>query len=121
MARLVVEAIGTAGEAGSSGVARAGNSDPLYLTVSVTDQDGVPTGDPATLQFSVDAPIVAAGGAGVDIAQVYGGGGRYSINLVPTTYQGTQYTWRPGSYVFFIAVVHGADQGQTLCKTTVVP
>jgi hypothetical protein len=120
MARLVVEAIGTAGEAGSSGVARAGNSDPLYLTVSVTDQDGVPTGDLATLQFTVDVPIVAAGGAGVDVAQVYGGAGRYRIHLVPTTFQGTQYTWRPGSYVFFVAVVRGSDQGQTLCKTTVI-
>ena len=121
MARLVVEAIGTAGEAGSSGVARAGNSDPLYLTVSVTDQDGVPTGDPATLQFTVETPIVAAGGARVDVAQVYGGAGRYSVNVVPTTYQGTQYTWLAGSYVFLIAVTRGSDQGQTLCKTTVIP
>jgi hypothetical protein len=121
MARLIVEAIGTAGEAGASGVARAGNSDPLYLTISVTDQDGVPTGDYNTLQFAVDAPIVAAGGAQVVIAYVNGGGGLYSVHLKPTTYQGTQYTWQLGSYVFFIVVTRGSDRGQTLCKTTVGP
>jgi hypothetical protein len=121
MARLIVEAVGTAGEGALSGVARVGNSDPLYLTVSVTDQDGVPVGDPGTVQFVVDAPIVAAGGAGVDVNQVYGGGGLYRVHLVPTNYQGTQYTWQLGSYVFFVAVTRGSDQGQTLCRVPVGP
>jgi hypothetical protein len=121
MARLVVEAIGSAGEAASSGVARAGNSDPLYLTVSVTDQDGVPVGGPGGVQFAVDAKVVAAGGAAVDVANVYGGSGVYSIHVVPTTYQGTQYTWQLGSYVFFVGVTRGSDQGQTLCKVSVGP
>ena len=102
-------------------MARAGNSDPLYLTISVTDQDGVPTGDYNTLQFTVDTPIVAAGGAGVVITNVNGGSGHYSVYLKPTSYQGQQYTWQLGSYVFFITVTRGSDHGQTLCKTTVGP
>jgi hypothetical protein len=44
----------------ASGVARLGNSDPLYLVVSVTDADGVPVSTLAAANLSIEARIVAA-------------------------------------------------------------
>jgi len=35
------------------------------------------------------------------------------------TYQGTQYTWAYGRYIFVLAVARGADQGQTVCAVFV--
>jgi hypothetical protein len=93
MGRLVVEARGTAAEGAASGVARVGTSDPLYLVVSITDADGVPVSGLAATDFTITAKIVAAYGSEVEIASVGGGQhGDYSLDIVPITYQGTQYT-----------------------------
>ena len=98
-----------------------GNSDPLYLVVSVTDADGVPVNGLAAADFAIDATIVAPGGSQVEIASPPGGGqhGDYTLRIVPVTYQGTQYTWTLGRYIFFLAVTHGVDQGQTVCAVLV--
>jgi hypothetical protein len=120
MARLIVEARGTAAEGAAQGVASAGNSDPLYLIVSITDTDGVPVSGLTAADFTIYAKIVAAGGAEVEIASVGGGqNGDCSVDLVPVTFQGTQYTWMVGRYIFFLAVTRGGDQGQTLCAVYV--
>jgi hypothetical protein len=120
MGRLVVEAQGTAAEGAASGVARVGNSDPLYLVVSVTDADGVPVGGLAAADFTIDARIVAAYGSQVEIASAGGGQhGDYSLHVVPITYQGTQYTWTLGRYIFLLTVTRGADRGQTVCAVFV--
>lgn len=120
MGRLVVEARGTAAEGAASGVARVGNSDPLYLVVSVTDADGVPVSGLTATDFRITAKIVAAYGSEVEIALVGGGQhGDYTLDVVPVTYQGTQYTWTLGRYIFFLTVTHGADQGQTVCAVFV--
>ena len=120
MGRLIVEARGTAAEGAASGVARVGNSDPLYLVVSITDADGVPVSGLAATDFTITAKIVAAYGSEVEIASMGGGQhGDYSLDIVPITYQGTQYTWTLGRYIFFLTVTYGADQGQTVCAVFV--
>ena len=121
MARLVVEARGTAAEGSViHGVAAAGNSDPMPLIVSVTDADGVPVSGLTAADFGIDAKIVGAGGSQVEIATTGGGRhGDYHLRIVPVTYQGTQYTWAYGRYIFFLAVTHGVDQGQTVCAVFV--
>jgi hypothetical protein len=66
------------------------------------------------------AKIVGAGGSQVEITSAGGGQhGDYTLRVVPVTYQGTQYTWAYGRYVFFLAVAHGVDQGQTVCAVFV--
>jgi hypothetical protein len=121
MARLVVEAQGTAAEGPAvQGVAAVGNSDPMHLIVSVTDADGVPVSGLAAADFRIDAKIVGAFGSQVEIAMVGGGQqGDYALWVVPVTFQGTQYTWAYGRYIFFLAVTRGADQGQTVCAVFV--
>ena len=74
MRRLVVEAVGTAAEGPVvQGVAAVGNSDPLYLIVSVTDTDGVPVSGLAAADFTITAKIVGAGGSEVEFASAGGG------------------------------------------------
>jgi hypothetical protein len=121
MGRLVVEARGTAAEGPvGQGVAAVGNSDPMLLVVSVTDADGVPVGGLAVADFRIRATIVGAGGSLVEIALVGGGQqGDYVLHVVPVTYQGTQYTWAYGRYIFVLAVARGGDQGQTVCAVFV--
>ena len=56
----------------------------------------------------------------VEIAWTGGGQhGDYQLHVVPITYQGTQYTWAFGRYIFVLAVTRGADQGQTVCSVFV--
>jgi hypothetical protein len=121
MGRLVVEARGTAAEGPIvQGVAAVGNSDPMSLIVSVTDADGVPVSGLTTADFFIDAKRVGAGGSQVEIATIGGGQrGDYALEIVPVTFQGTQYTWAYGRYIFFLAVTRGADQGQTVCAVFV--
>ena len=121
MGRLVVEARGTAAEGPVvQGVAAVGNSDPMPLVVSVTDADGVPVSGLAAADFTIDTTIVAPGGSQVEIASAGGGQhGDYLLRVVPVTYQGTQYTWALGRYIFFLAVTRGVDQGQTVCAVFV--
>jgi hypothetical protein len=118
--RLVVEARGTAAEGAAQGVARAGNRDPLYLVVSVTDADGAPVSGLTAADFVIDARIVAAFGSQVEIASAGGGQrGDYLLDVVPVTFQGTQYTWTVGRYILFLAVTSGTDKGQTVCSVFV--
>jgi hypothetical protein len=121
MGRLVVEARGTAAEGPAvQGVAAVGNSDPMPLVVSVTDADGVPVSGLATANFSIHMTIVGAGGSLVEIASAGGGQhGDYLLDVVPVTYQGTQYTWAFGRYIFVLAITRGVDQGQTVCAVFV--
>ena len=96
MARLVVEARGTAAEGPIvQGVAAAGNSEARRSSR-------------------------AGRGGRVEIAMTGGGQrGDYAVRIVPVTYQGTQYTWAVGRYLLFLAVTRGADQGQTVCSVFV--
>lgn len=120
MGRLVVEARGTAATGAAQGVAAAGNSDPLYLVVSVTDADGVPASGLAAADFTIDAVIVAPFGSKVEIASAGEvQNGAYLLWVVPITYQGTQYTWKLGRYLFFLTVTRGVDHGQTVCAVFV--
>jgi hypothetical protein len=90
MGRLVVEARGTAAEGAASGVAGVGNSDPLYLVVSITDADGAPFSGLVATDFTITAKIVAAYGSKAEIASVGAGqDGDYLLDVVPITYQGT--------------------------------
>jgi hypothetical protein len=116
MARLIVEAEGTGGEGASSGVARPGTSDPLYLVVSVTRTTGVPSGGLGAANFRIVPVIVAAGGAAVDISTVSESQqGAYLVEVVPV--QGG--TWQLGRYIFWVAVTSGANQGQTVTSVFV--
>ncbi|WP_433361448.1 hypothetical protein ACQPZX_28495 [Actinoplanes sp. CA-142083] len=124
MARLIVEASGTAASGAALGdqsadIAMPGNSRALPVVVSVTDADGVPVNGLGAANFDVQQKLVAPFGASVEIAAANGimGGadGYYWVRLVPVTYQGTQYTWAAGRFVFAVAVTSGTDRGQTLC------
>ena len=123
MARLVVEAKGTAATGASQGasdvdLATPGNSRGLPLVVSVTDADGVPVTGLTAANFVVEAKLVAPYGSTVEIRQQNGVGGGYDgfyyVSAVPTSYQGTQHTWKTGRYVFTVAVNRGGDRGQTV-------
>jgi hypothetical protein len=97
--------------------AASGNSNNAALVLSVTDQNGKAVSGLGASNFKVDATIVAPGGALVDIkraAEASRAPGFYILEIVPTTYQGTQYTWKAGVYLFSVTVERGNDRGQTV-------
>ena len=95
-------------------IAAPGNKLNNYITVSVSDFNGVPTTGLNAKNFKVNAMIVGPGGAQVNITSVGAGvlPGFYLVNVVPI---GSN-TWKPGVYIFAIAVKRNADQGQCLAK-----
>jgi hypothetical protein len=95
-------------------IAAPGNRQPNYIVVSVTDVNGVPVTGLAIANFKVDPMIVGPGGALVEITGVNPGrlAGFYHINVVPIRRE----TWKPGVYIFAIAVERARDHGQTLAK-----
>jgi len=107
-------------EAAASPVnAAAGNSVNALLLVSVMDPEGAPVSGLGASNFKVDASIVAPGGALVDITRADENPrapGFYIIEIVPTTYKGTQYTWKAGIYLFAVTVERGGDRGQTIAE-----
>jgi len=123
MARLIVEAQGTAATGASQGagdvdLATPGNSRGLPVVVSVTDADGVPVTGLGLANFTANAKLVGPGGATVEIQEPDGvGGGHdgfYYLRLVPTVYQGARHTWVTGRYVFALSVTRDGDHGQTV-------
>jgi hypothetical protein len=116
MARLIVEAEGTGGEGASFGVARPGTRDKLYLVVSVSNNNGTPRTGLTAGAFQVDPIIVAAGGGGVNIANVAERQpGAYLLEIVPIPAA----AWELGRYIFWIAVTAGSNKGQTVCSVFV--
>ena len=116
MARLIVEAEATGGTGASSGVAKPGNQLPLYVVVSVTHGNGTAQTGLRSANFQVEPIIVAPGGGGVTIAQVGQlQSGVYLVEIVPIT----TVTWQLGRYIFWVAVSHGTDHGQTVCSVFV--
>jgi hypothetical protein len=108
MARLIVTA------ASEDTIAAPGNTQPNYIIVSVTDSAGIPITGLIAANFKVDAMIVGPGGALVNITRVAGGRlpGFYHVDVVPIPGA----TWRPGVYIFAIAVQNGGNQGQALAS-----
>ena len=106
MGRLIVTAFS------EDSVAAPGNRQPNYIIVSVTGGNGAPVIGLAAANFNVDPMIVGAGGASVDVTGVNPGRlpGFYHVNVEPI---GTE-TWKPGVYIFAVAVERGGDKGQTL-------
>lgn len=106
MARLIVTAFS------EDTIAAPGNRKPNYIIVSVTDADGAPVTGLAVVNFKVDPMIVGPGGALVDITSVNAGRlpGFYHVNVVPIRTE----TWKPGVYIFAVAVERGGDKGQNL-------
>jgi hypothetical protein len=97
--------------------AASGNSNNAALVISVTDLNGNAVSGLGISNFMVDATIVAPGGALVDIkraSEASRAPGFYIVEIVPTTYQGTQYTWKAGVYLFSVTVEKGKDRGQTV-------
>jgi hypothetical protein len=102
--------------------AAAGNSESELILLSVTDQSGAAVRGLGPANFKIDATIVALGGALVDIkraSEASRAPGFYIIEIVPTTYRGTQYTWKAGGYLLAIAVEKGADRGQAVIELQV--
>jgi hypothetical protein len=106
MARLIVVALS------EDTIAAPGNRQPNYIELSVTDANGSPATGLGVANLKVDPMIVGPGGALVNITSVSAGrlAGFYHINVVPIRTE----TWKPGVYIFAIAVERGADKGQTL-------
>jgi len=103
--------------AGSPINAASGNSNSAALVISVTDQNGKAYSGLGASNFQVDATIVAPYGALVDIIRADEAArapGFYILEIVPTTYQGTQYTWKAGAYLFSVTVERGNDRGQAV-------
>ncbi|MGB3943610.1 MAG: hypothetical protein WBK88_02320 [Methanothrix sp.] len=97
--------------------AAPGNSNSAALVISVTDQNGNAVSGLIPSNFKVDVTIAAPGGALVDITRADEAArapGFYIVEVVPTTYQGTQYTWKAGVYLFSVTVDRGAYRGQTV-------
>jgi hypothetical protein len=116
MARLIVEAEGTAGTGASQGIAKPGNQLPLYLLVSVTRTSGVPVTGLTTPNVQVDPIIVAPGGADVTISRmIEPQPGTYLVEVVPIPAG----AWRLGRYLFWLALKSGVDRGQTVCAVFV--
>ena len=87
---------------------------------STYDHVRVPVSGLAATDFTIHATITGAGGSFVEIASVGGGQhGDYLLDVAPVTYQGTQYTWAYGRYIFVLAVARGVGQGQTVCAVLV--
>lgn len=96
--------------------AAPGNSNNAGLLISVIDPSGAAVRGLRAANFEVDATIVAPGGALVDIKRVAEASrapGFYIVEIAPTTYKGTQYTWKTGIYLFAVTVQRGGDRGQT--------
>jgi hypothetical protein len=111
MARLIVEAVGTAGTAASQGVARPGNQLPLPLVVSVIRSSGLPVTGLTAQNLQVDPIIVAPFGAGVTIGRmIEPQPGTCLVEVIPVPAG----TWRLGRYLFWLAVTSGANHGQTV-------
>lgn len=108
MARLIVSALS------EDTIAAPGNRRPNYLTVSVTDAEGVPLSALGSGNFRVDPMIVGPGGSLVNIVSVTPGRlpGFYLIQVVPVSVE----TWKAGVYIFCVAVIRGSDQGQSLAQ-----
>jgi len=101
------------------GKAAPGNSGNSIILLSVTDQNGAAIHGLGPTNFNVDATIVAAGGALVDIkraSEASRAPGFYIIEIVPTTYKGTQYTWKAGSYLLAVTAERGAQRGQAVLE-----
>jgi hypothetical protein len=95
------------------------NSENAGLVVSVTDQNGAAVRGLGDANFKVDATIVAPGGAFVDIKRAdesFYAPGFYILEIAPTTYMGTQYTWKSGVYLFSVTVQNGANRGQAVVE-----
>ena len=95
-------------------IADPGNRETCYICVSVTDPSGTPTTGLTKANFKVDAMIVGAGGALVNIVGATPGRlpGFYLIKVVPIRKE----TWKKGWYIWAIAVTSGRAKGQTLAK-----
>ena len=106
MARLILTAFS------EDTIAAPGNRQPNYIVVSVTDVNGAPVTGLAAANFKTNPVIVGPGGALVNITTVTAVTlpGFYLIKVTPI---GTQ-TWKPGVYIFAVAVEKGADKGQSL-------
>jgi hypothetical protein len=105
--------------AATTGKAAPGNSGNAILLVSVTDQSGAAVQGLGLSNFKIDATIVAAGGALVDIkraSEASRAPGFYIIEVVPTTYKGTQYTWKSGKYLFAVTVDGATNRGQAVLE-----
>jgi hypothetical protein len=104
--------------------AAAGNSNNALLLVSVTDTNGQAVQKLDADNFKVDASIVGPGGALVDITRADENPraiGFYIVEIVPTSFKGTQYTWVEGIYLFAVTVKKGEDRGQTVIPMTIGP
>jgi hypothetical protein len=79
--------------------------------------------DLTAANFTVEAKLVEPDGSTVKIQEPDGVGGGddgfYYVDLVSTSFQGTQYTRVTGRYVFSVAVTHGGDHGQTVLAVLV--
>ncbi len=97
--------------------AAPGNSNNILMLVSVTDSNGNAVSGLGARSFAVDATVVGPGGSQVDIKnakEASRASGFYLLELVPTTYQGTQYKWVKGTYLLSVTVSKGQDRGQAV-------
>lgn len=106
--RLILEALS------EDTIAAPGNRKPNYITVSVTNEHGLPVTGLTDSNFKVDPMVVGPGGALVNIDRVAAGRlpGFYFIDVIPIRTE----TWKAGVYIFAVAVERGVEHGQTLCS-----
>jgi len=96
-------------------IASPGNRKPNYILVSVTDSNGKAISNLNKRNFNVDPLIVGPGGSLVNIVSARQSSrieGFYILQLKPIR----QETWKPGVYVFAIAVESNNNRGQTLAS-----
>lgn len=91
----------------------AGNTNPLYLVISVVDENGAGIVGLTASHFTLCSEMVGNGGVYSHVSSVSSiNPGIYVLRVLPLTGQ----TWKQGVYVYSVVVHHGLHRGQTLCK-----
>jgi hypothetical protein len=108
MAKLTLHAVG------EDTIASPGNSNNLYIVVSVEDQNGAAVTGLGMGNFAIGSEVVGPGGSISHINAITNGKlpGVYVLLVLPLAGQ----TWKGGVYIFSVAATRGADHGLTLCS-----
>jgi hypothetical protein len=107
MSRLEINAVV------ENSLSAAGNTNPVYIVVSVVDNNGAGVVDLKASHFTLCSEIIGNCGVYSHISSVSSvNSGVYVLRVLPLTGQ----TWKAGVYVYSVVVHHGVNRGQTLCK-----
>ena len=113
MARLIVDT------AANISRARAGNTNPVTVTLSVIDGDGQPIDGIQESAFRSTTLFVGAGGSALELTSVRRRSapvrGLYDARMAPISGRG----WSQGRYLVLIEVSTGDDRGRAIAEVVI--